>query len=416
MKNIIDELRWRGLLHDMTPDTEEQFLKEPTSAYIGFDPTSDSLHIGSLVPIMLLKHLENFGHNPIALVGGATGMIGDPSGKSSERNLLDTETLDRNVEGIKNTLHRFLSKDTEIVNNYDWMSKFSFIDFVRDIGKKITVNYMLSKTSVKNRIEGEGMSFTEFTYQLIQGYDFLHLNRDKNCLVQMGGSDQWGNMTTGIELINKTTGNKAHALTCPLLTKADGSKFGKSEAGENIWLDASKTSPYKFFQFWLNSSDSDAERFIKIFTFLTKDEIDSLIVEHNLDRGKQLLQKRLASELTTMVHGERELENAIKASNALFSDVSLSDLDKNTLFDVFNGLKRVEVGNDFLSKTIVDFLVDTKFLPSKREARQALKDNSVSINKSKIKEDHVLTESDLIKDNLIVIQRGKRNFCLIEIV
>lgn len=416
MKNIIEELRWRGLLHDMTPDTEDQFLKEPTSAYIGFDPTSDSLHIGSLVPIMLLKHLENFGHNPIALVGGATGMIGDPSGKSSERNLLDSETLDKNVEGIKNTLHRFLSKDTEIVNNYDWMSRFSFIDFVRDIGKKITVNYMLSKTSVKNRIEGEGMSFTEFTYQLIQGYDFLHLNRDKNCLVQMGGSDQWGNMTTGIELINKITGNKAHALTCPLLTKADGSKFGKSEAGENIWLDASKTSPYKFFQFWLNSSDSDAERFIKIFTFLTKDEIESLVTEHNLDRGKQALQKRLASELTTMVHGKEELENAIKASSALFSDVSLSDLDKSTLFDVFSGLKKVEVSNEFLSKNIVDFLVDTNFLPSKREARQALKDNSVSINKFKIKEDHVLTESDVIKDNLIVIQRGKRNFCLIEIV
>ena len=416
MKNIIDELRWRGLLHDMTPDTEEQFLKEPTSAYIGFDPTSDSLHIGSLVPIMLLKHLENFGHNPIALVGGATGMIGDPSGKSSERNLLDTETLDKNVEGIKNTLHRFLSKDTEIVNNYDWMSKFSFIDFVRDIGKKITINYMLSKTSVKNRIEGEGMSFTEFTYQLIQGYDFLHLNKNKNCLVQMGGSDQWGNMTTGIELINKTTGNKAHALTCPLLTKADGSKFGKSEAGENIWLDASKTSPYKFFQFWLNSSDTDAERFIKIFTFLTKDEVDSLVAEHNLDRGKQVLQKRLAIELTTMVHGKEELDNAIKASSALFSDVSLSDLDKNTIFDVFSGLKKVEVSNDFLSKNIVDFLVDTNFLPSKREARQALKDNSVSINKSKIKEDHVLTLSDVIKDNLIVVQRGKRNFCLIEIV
>ena len=416
MKNIIEELRWRGLLHDMTPDTEEQFLKEPTSAYIGFDPTSDSLHIGSLVPIMLLKHLENFEHNPIALVGGATGMIGDPSGKSSERNLLDTETLDKNVLGIKNTLHRFLSKDTEIVNNYDWMSKFSFIDFVRDIGKKVTVNYMLSKTSVKNRIEGEGMSFTEFTYQLIQGYDFLHLNRDKNCLVQMGGSDQWGNMTTGIELINKMTDAKAHALTCPLLTKSDGTKFGKSEAGENIWLDASKTSPYKFFQFWLKSSDSDAEKFVKIFTFLTKEEIDNLITEHNLDRSRQTLQKRLANELTVMVHGQEELDNAIKASNALFSNINLSDLDKSILFDVFNGLRKIEVPNEFLTKNIVDFLVDTNFLPSKREARQALKDNSVSINKCKINEYHVLSESDLIKENLIVIQRGKRNFCLIEIV
>lgn len=416
MKNIIEELRWRGLLHDMTPDTEEQFLKEPTSAYIGFDPTSDSLHIGSLVPIMLLKHLENFGHNPIALVGGATGMIGDPSGKSSERNLLDMDTLDKNVLGIKNTLHRFLSKDTEIVNNYDWMSKFNFIDFVRDIGKKITVNYMLSKTSVKNRIEGEGMSFTEFTYQLIQGYDFLHLNRDKNCLVQMGGSDQWGNMTTGIELINKMTDAKAHALTCPLLTKSDGTKFGKSEAGENIWLDASKTSPYKFFQFWLKSSDSDAEKFIKIFTFLTKEEIDNLITEHNLDRSRQTLQKRLANELTIMVHGQEELDNAIKASNALFSNINLSDLDKSILFDVFNGLRKIEVPNEFLTKNIVDFLVDTNFLPSKREARQALKDNSVSINKCKINEYHVLSESDLIKENLIVIQRGKRNFCLIEIV
>lgn len=415
MKNIVEELRWRGLVHDLIPGTEEQLLKEATTAYIGFDPTSDSLHIGSLVPIILLKHLKNFGHNPIALVGGATGMIGDPSGKSSERNLLDTETLDKNIGGITNTLNRFL--DVPVMNNNDWMSKFSFIDFVRDIGKRITVNYMLSKQSVKNRIEGEGregMSFTEFTYQLIQGYDFLHLNKEHNCLLQLGGSDQWGNITTGTELIRKMTDKDAFALTCPLLTKSDGTKFGKSEGG-NIWLDKDKTSVYKFYQFWVNISDVDAEKFIKIFTFLDKETIDSLISEHNNARHLFLLQKTLAKEITIMVHGQEEFERVLNASNILFSGESLSSLDRETFLDVFSDTTKatVSLGEGI---TMVDALFNTGFVSSRGEARRALTGNSVAVNKVKVKEDYVITEEDLIIDNFIVLQKGKKNYFLIEVV
>jgi tyrosyl-tRNA synthetase len=412
MRNLVDELRWRGLVHDLIPGTEEQLLKEVTTAYIGFDPTSDSLHIGSLVPIILLKHLKNFGHNPIALVGGATGMIGDPSGKSDERNLLDIDTLSKNILGITNTLERFL--DVPVMNNNDWMSKFSFIDFVRDIGKRITVNYMLSKQSVKNRIEGEGMSFTEFTYQLIQGYDFLHLNREHNCLLQLGGSDQWGNITTGTELIRKITGNDAFALTCPLLTKADGTKFGKSE-GSNIWLDKNKTSVYKFYQFWLNVSDVDAEKFIKIFTFLDKDVIDDLISEHNNARHLFLLQKTLAKEITIMVHGEEEFDRVFKASNILFSNESLSNLDEEIFLDIFSDTtkSKVVLGNGI---TMVDALFNTGFVNSRGEARRALTANSVAVNKVKVNENFIITKNDLINDKFIVLQKGKKNYFIIESV
>ena len=352
MKNIITELQWRGLVHDIMPGTEEQLLKEMTSTYIGFDPTSDSLHIGSLVPIILLVHLKNFGHKPIALVGGATGMIGDPSGKSDERNLLDEVTLNHNVEGIKAVLSRFLdfnSKDINaavLVNNYDWMKNLSFINFARDVGKRITVNYMMAKDSVKKRLtgDGEGMSFTEFTYQLIQGYDFYHLHKEYNCLLQMGGSDQWGNITTGTELVrrmNHDGDNKAYAMTCPLITKADGSKFGKSEGG-NVWLTADKTSVYKFYQFWLNTTDVDAEKYIKIFTFLDKGTIDALIEEHKTAPHLRVLQRKLAEELTVFVHSNDDLENAIKASNILFGNATAQDLkqlDEATFLEVFDGVQ-----------------------------------------------------------------------------
>jgi tyrosyl-tRNA synthetase len=413
MKNIVEELKWRGLVHDIIPGTEAQLLKEATTAYIGFDPTSDSLHIGSLVPIILLKHMKNFGHNPIAVVGGATGMIGDPSGKSNERNLLDEETLSKNVEGIKNTLTRFLG-DTPVLNNYDWMSKFSFIDFVRDIGKRITVNYMLSKQSVKSRIEGEGMSFTEFTYQLIQGYDFLHLNKEHNCLLQMGGSDQWGNITTGTELIRKLTDKDAFAMTCPLLTKADGTKFGKSEGG-NIWLDKDKTSVYKFFQFWLNTDDADAERFIKIFTFLDKETIDNLIEEHNKARHLFLLQKTLAKELTIMVHGEEDFNKVVEVSNILFNNGSLHSLDNETILDIFSGLPMANVPMEEIVNgiTMTDILFKTGFLKSNNEARRALKENSVAVNKIKREEIYIVTDDDLINDKFIIVQRGKKNYFLV---
>jgi len=414
MKNIVEELRWRGLIHDMIPGTEEQLVKEATTAYVGFDPTSDSLHIGSLVPIILLKHMKNFGHNPIALVGGATGMIGDPSGKSSERNLLDKQTLDKNVEGITKTLNRFL--DVPVLNNFDWMSKFSFIDFVRDIGKNITVNYMLSKQSVKNRIEGEGMSFTEFTYQLIQGFDFLHLNREHNCLLQMGGSDQWGNITTGTELIRKLTDNEAFALTCPLLTKADGTKFGKSEAGENIWLDADKTSPFKFFQFWLNTDDKDAERFIKIFTFLDKETIENLIEEHNKARHLFLLQKTLAKELTIMVHGEEAFTSAQNASGILFGAGDFTQLDEKTLLEVFNDVpsNTLKLEDVKLGLPIIDILSKTNLVTSNNESRRALRENSVSINRNKVDEAKIVTSEDLLNEKFLVLQRGKKKFFILK--
>jgi tyrosyl-tRNA synthetase len=385
MKNLVAELQWRGLVHDIMPGTEEQLLKEPTSAYIGFDPTSDSLHIGSLVPIIILMHLRRFGHKPYALVGGATGMIGDPSGKSNERNLLDEATLAKNVEGIKKVLSRFLDFEATdaqapvLVNNYDWMKDFSFINFARDVGKRITVNYMMSKDSVKKRLTGEageGMSFTEFTYQLIQGYDFYHLYKNHNCLLQMGGSDQWGNITTGTELIRRMSVDtddegKAYAMTCPLITKADGSKFGKSEKG-NIWLDGDKTSAYEFYQFWLNTTDVDAEKYIKIFTFLEKETIENLIAQHQEAPHTRLLQKKLAEELTTMIHGKEELENAIKASNILFGNSSAEDLkslNEQTFLAVFEGVPQAEIALNEIEAgySIVDAFVKNEFLASGNE-------------------------------------------------
>lgn len=409
MRNLIEELKWRGLVSDIIPGTEEQFLKESTTAYIGFDPTSDSLHVGSLVPIILLKHLENYGHNPIALVGGATGMIGDPSGKSEERNLLTNEALEANVKGIESTLNRFLT-NTKLVNNYDWISKFSFIDFIRDVGKKITVNYMTSKTSVKKRLEGEGMSFTEFTYQLIQGYDFLHLNKTHNCLVQMGGSDQWGNITTGTELIRKD-GGEAFAMTCPLITKADGTKFGKSEKG-NIWLDSSKTNVYDFYQFWLNQSDEDSERYIKIFTFLTKDEIDGIINTHNQCRDKRVLQRKLAEELTKFVHSEKELMDAIDVSEVIYSNREFDNsLNMSMLCDVIGEVSTIDLDNNTIS--ILDLMIKSNFLTSNTERRRALTEGSISINKKKVKPEQSVSINDFIKGHLI-LQRGKKKHLIVK--
>lgn len=435
MKNLVEELQWRGLVHDMMPGTEEQLLKEATTVYIGFDPTSDSLHIGSLVPIILLKHLRNYGHRPIALVGGATGMIGDPSGKSDERNLLDEETLNFNVNGIKNVLSNFLDFEATdenapiLVNNYDWMKDFSFINFARDVGKRITVNYMMAKDSVKKRLSGdeggEGMSFTEFTYQLIQGYDFYHLNKEYNCLLQMGGSDQWGNITTGTELVRRMNvdndeRSKAYAMTCPLITKADGSKFGKSEGG-NVWLTADKTSPYKFYQFWLNTSDVDAEKYIKIFTFLDKESIDAIIAEHNEAPHLRVLQKRLAEELMLLVHSKEDLDSAIFASGAFFSkDMSdLKTLNENQLAEIFEGIPQAEVAMSDLSEgiDIVTLLNEkTGFLASNGEARRALKENSISVNKEKVTEEFNLTSNDLVSNKFVLLQRGKKNYFVVKFV
>ncbi|MCX7550998.1 tyrosine--tRNA ligase [Xanthomarina sp. F2636L] len=431
---FVEDLRWRGMVHDIMPGTEEQLSKESTTAYIGFDPTSDSLHIGSLVPIILLVHLEKAGHKPIALVGGATGMIGDPSGKSDERNLLNEEALNKNVEGIKRVLSRFLDFDSQaenapiLVNNYDWMKTFSFIDFARDVGKRITVNYMMSKDSVKKRFSGEegsvGMSFTEFTYQLIQGYDFYHLHKNYNCLLQMGGSDQWGNITTGTELVRRMNVNeqaKAFAMTCPLITKADGSKFGKSEGG-NIWLDADKTSVYKFYQFWLNTSDDDAEKYIKIFTFLDKDNIVNLVEAHKQTPHLRLLQKRLAEEVTTFVHSKEDFENAEKASNILFSKSFKEDiktLDEGTFLDVFEGVPQSEVSQADLNPgldMIAALSAKTNFLASNSEARRALKENAVSVNKEKVDENYLLTSEDLINNKYIILNKGKKNTYIIKVV
>jgi tyrosyl-tRNA synthetase len=434
MKNLVEELRWRGLVHDMMPGTEEQLLKESTTTYIGFDPTSDSLHIGSLVPIILLVHLHNFGHKPIALVGGATGMIGDPSGKSDERNLLDETTLNKNVNGIKKLLGKFLDFNSQatnapiLVNNYDWMKDFSFINFARDVGKRITVNYMMAKDSVKKRLAGDdgavGMSFTEFTYQLIQGYDFYHLHKTYGCKLQMGGSDQWGNITTGTELVRRMNVDKdeaskeAFALTCPLITKADGSKFGKSESG-NIWLTADKTSAYKFYQFWLNVSDEDAEKYIKIFTFLDQATINEIVEQHNEDKGMRLLQKRLADEVTKFVHSQEDLDKAILASNVLFGkagEQDLQKLDNDTFLELFVGVPQAELNKDDLKEGIdmVSLLVEkTKFLPSNREARQALADNSIAINKTKVDENYRLSASNLINDEFVLLQRGKKNYFIV---
>jgi tyrosyl-tRNA synthetase len=431
MKNLVEELQWRGLVHDIMPGTEEQLLKEMTTTYIGFDPTSDSLHIGSLVPIILLVHLEKFGHKPIALVGGATGMIGDPSGKSDERNLLDEATLDKNVAGIKAVLSRFLDFNSTaanapvLVNNYDWMKDFSFINFARDVGKRITVNYMMAKDSVKKRLagEGEGMSFTEFTYQLIQGYDFHHLYKAHNCLLQMGGSDQWGNITTGTELVRRMNGEgaKAYAMTCPLITKADGSKFGKSEGG-NVWLTADKTSVYKFYQFWLNTTDVDAEKYIKIFTFLDKNTIDSLIAEHNETPHLRVLQKRLAEEVTTFVHGKEQFEKAVEASKVLFGNPTMEDLkqlDEATFLEVFEGVPQAEIkiADVEIGINIVDVLNEKSgFFKSNGEARRALTANSISVNKTKVTEEFVLSLKDLINNEFVLLQSGKKNYFVLRVI
>ena len=431
MNNIIEELKWRGLVHDIMPGTEEQLLKEMTATYIGFDPTADSLHIGSLVPVILLVHLKNFGHKPIALVGGATGMIGDPSGKSDERNLLDEATLNHNVEGIKNVLSRFLDFNSValnapiLVNNYDWMKGLSFINFARDVGKRITVNYMMAKDSVKKRLsgEGEGMSFTEFTYQLIQGYDFYHLHKEYNCLLQMGGSDQWGNITTGTELVRRMNaeGAKAFAMTCPLITKADGSKFGKSEGG-NVWLTADKTSVYKFYQFWLNTTDVDAEKYIKIFTFLDINTIESLIATHHEAPHLRVLQKKLAEEVTTFVHSAADLEKAIQASAILFGNATSEDLkqlDETTFLEVFEGVPQAEIAKNEIANgiDIVSVLNEKSgFFKSNGEARRALVANSISVNKEKVTETFVVSAKDLINNQFVLLQSGKKNYFVIRVV
>ena len=424
--SFVEELRWRGLIQDIMPDTEKHLAENTVSAYIGFDPTADTLHIGSLVPIILLMHFKNHGHKPIALVGGATGMIGDPSGKSAERNLLTEEILNKNVNGIKSVLSRFLNfngsdKNTpELVNNYDWMKDFSFIDFARDIGKHITVNYMMAKDSVKKRLSGEsseGMSFTEFTYQLIQGFDFLWLYENKGITLQMGGSDQWGNITTGTELIRRKAGGKAYAITCPLITKADGSKFGKTEGG-NVWLDANRTSPYKFYQYWLNTSDEDAIKYIKIFTFLDQETVNDLINEHWQNPGLRSLQKRLAQEVTTLIHGDEAYDQALMASSLLFGKSTaqqIKALDETTLLDVFEGVPQQIISEEKLTTgmDMIQTLADTGFLKSNSEAMRALKENSISINKEKVAKNYVVTKEDLIAGRYILLQRGKKKLLLI---
>lgn len=418
------------MIHDVMPETEEHLNEAMRAAYVGFDPTADSLHIGNLVPIMLLAHFQRAGHKPVALVGGATGMIGDPSGKSSERNLLDEATLRHNQECVRKQLSHFLDFDSGaenqavMVNNYDWMKEFSFLDFIRDVGKHITVNYMMAKDSVKNRLSGEtaqGMSFTEFTYQLVQGYDFLHLYQHENCTLQMGGSDQWGNITTGTELIRRIGGGKGYALTCPLITKSDGSKFGKSEGG-NVWLDPKRTSPYKFYQYWINAADEDAENYIKIFTFLDQNTIEQLIAEHKEQPHMRLLQKRLAEEVTTTVHGQEALEQAVAASNILFGKATadgLRALDEQTFLDVFSGVPQAELSRATLDQGVdmIAALVEhSGFLKSNGEARRALKENSISVNKEKVSEDKTLDASDLINDKFILLQRGKKNYLVYQIV
>lgn len=426
--NFVEELRWRGMIHDMMPGTEEQLQKEQTAGYIGFDPTADSLHIGHLVGVMMLKHLQRAGHTPVALIGGATGMIGDPSMKSAERNLLDEETLRRNQEGMKKQLAKFLDFESNIpnkaimVNNYDWMKNFSFLSFIRDIGKHITVNYMMAKDSVKKRLSGEtneGMSFTEFSYQLMQGYDFLYLYRNYGCRLQMGGSDQWGNITTGTELIRRIAGGDAFALVCPLITKADGGKFGKTETG-NVWLDSRYTSPYKFYQFWLNVSDPDAERYIKIFTALSKEEIESLVAEQQVAPHLRPLQKRLAEEITVMVHSREDYEMAVNASEILFgksTSEALRAIDEATFLQVFEGVPQFSISKEPLTEGIkaVDLLTDSAAVfPSKGEMRKTVQAGGVMINKEKLEEfDLAINRSHLIAGKYILAQRGKKNYYLL---
>jgi tyrosyl-tRNA synthetase len=429
--NFVEELTWRGMIHDITPGTEEQLKKEVTAAYVGIDPTADSLHIGHLVSVMMLKHLQIAGHKPIALVGGATGMIGDPSGKSTERNLLDEQTLRHNEECLKKQLAKFLEFESdaanaaELVNNYDWMKDFSFLEFIRDIGKHITVNYMMAKDSVKKRLGEEGkagLSFTEFTYQLVQGTDFLHLYREKNCKLQMGGSDQWGNIITGTELIRRKEGGQAFALTCPLITKADGGKFGKTESG-NVWLDQKLTTPYKFYQFWLNVSDADAEKYIKIFTLLSQEEVTALVKEQEAAPHLRPLQKRLAKEVTCMVHDEDEYNKAVEASEILFGKAtteSLAKLDKETFLSVFEGVPTYEVERDKFDTgvPVVELLAtETAAFPSKGELRRTIKGNGLSLNKAKLTDqEYLVTEADLINGSYILVQKGKKNYTIIEAV
>ena len=429
--NFVEELTWRGMIHQMMPGTEELLQKEQVTAYVGIDPTADSLHIGHLCGVMMLRHLQRCGHKPIALLGGATGMIGDPSGKSQERNLLDEATLRHNVACIREQLSRFLDFDSdapnaaELVNNYDWMKNFTFLDFARDIGKCITVNYMMAKDSVKRRLNGEfqdGMSFTEFTYQLLQGYDFLHLYQTKGCKLQMGGSDQWGNITTGTELIRRKLGaeNEAFALTCPLITKADGKKFGKTEQG-NVWLDRRRTSPYVFYQFWLNVGDEEAERYIKIFTSLDKETIDALIEEHRQDPGRRVLQKRLAEEVTILVHGREDYEMALEASNILFGKAtkdSLVKLDEQTLLDVFAGVPQYRISRSLLEgegiKAVELMATETQCFPSKGEMRKMVQGGGVSLNKEKLAAfDQPVTTADLIDGRYLLVQKGKKNYFLL---
>lgn len=423
MKNFVEELRWRGMIHDIMPGTEEQFLKQTATAYVGFDPTADSLHIGHLVGIMMLSHLQRSGHRPIVLLGGATGMIGDPSFKSQERKLLTLEEIQHNQACIKKQLSRFMDFETEaenkalVLNNYDWNSKWSFLDFIRDVGKHITVNYMMAKDCVKKRIE-TGLSFTEFSYQLLQAYDFKYLYENYGCKLQMGGSDQWGNITCGTELIRRTLSGEAFAMTCPLITKADGTKFGKTEKG-NVWLDAEKTSPYAFYQFWLNVSDDDAKKFIRIFTFLTKDEIEALEKQHDEAPNLRILQKALAKDITIRVHGEEEYNKAVEASEILFgkgTTDTLKKLDSATFLSVFEGVPTFEVSKEEILQgiNIVDLLAEkTQILASKGEVRRALKENSLSINKEKVKEDFVTSSNDLLNEKYILVQKGKKNYFII---
>ena len=429
MKNFVSELRWRGMLHDITPDTEKFLLNQSVSGYIGFDPSADSLHIGSLVQIMVLIHFQRAGHRPIILLGGATGMIGDPSGKSDERNLLSKDILVQNTKSIKNQLEKYLDFDSnnpvaaEIVNNYDWMKNFSLIEFSREIGKHISVNYMMAKDSVKKRLQSDsktGMSFTEFTYQLIQGYDFLHLFKEKQCKIQMGGSDQWGNIVTGVELVRRKESKKVFALTCPLITKSDGSKFGKSEHG-NIWLDKKRTSPYRFYQYWLNSSDDDSKKYIKIFTLLSNEEIENLIEQHDKSPNLRILQKKIAEEITMMVHSKEDLRKVQKATEILFGKSTTEDLkkiDRQIFLDVFEGVPKVQILKKEIKSgvDIISALVSIgNFLSSKGEARRAIRENSISVNKNKVDENYYLTEKDLIDNRYILMQKGKKNYYIVEV-
>ena len=425
MAKLIEELKWRGMIHDVVPGIEEQLNKEMTVGYVGFDPTADSLHVGSLIPIMLLVHLQRHGHKPLALVGGATGMVGDPSGKSEERNLLNSETLQKNIDGVRGQLAKFLEfneeeNSAELLNNFDWMKEFSFIEFIRDVGKNITVNYMMAKDSVKKRIE-TGISFTEFSYQLLQGYDFYHLNKEKNCRLQMGGSDQWGNITTGTELIRRMGGTESYALTCPLMTKADGGKFGKTEGG-TIWLDAEKTSPYKFYQFWLNTSDADAGKYIRTFSLLTKEEIEALEAEHAEAPHLRVLQKALAEDITCRVHSKEEYETAVKASEILFSKKAteaLATIDEKTLLSVFEGVPHIKVSKSELTTAgsfaeLLSNTTDEAIFTSKGEARRMIKQGGISINKVKVTNGDEQPSLDFLQEKFLLVQKGKKNYYIVE--